>query len=72
MFQTYFETLTDERQNWKIKHSLLEIVVMTIYTVITGCDVWEDIEDFCQVKEQCLKESLHLELKNRLPSYDTI
>ncbi len=72
MLQTYFETLTDERQTWKIKHNLLEIVVMTICAVITGCDVWEDIEDFCRVKEQWLKENLHLELKNGLLSHDTM
>ena len=52
MLQTYFETLTDERQAWKVKHNLLEIVVMTICAVIAGCDAWEDIEDFCRVKEQ--------------------
>ena len=72
MLQTYFETLTDERQTWKVKHNLLEIVVMTICAVIAGCDVWEDIEDFCRVKEQWLKENLHLELKNGLPSHDTM
>ena len=72
MLQTYFETLTDERQAWKVKHNLLEIVVMTICAVIAGCDAWEDIEDFCRVKEQWLKENLHLELKNGLPSHDTM
>lgn len=39
MFQIYFETLTDERQNLKIKHSLLEMVVMIIYMIIVSCDV---------------------------------
>lgn len=72
MLQTYFETLTDERQCWKVKHNLLEIVVMTVCAVIAGCEVWEDIEDFCRVKEQWLKESLHLELKHGIPSHDTI
>ena len=72
MLQTYFETLTDERQAWKVKHNLLEIVVMTICAVIAGCDAWEDIEDFCRVKEQWLKENLDLELKNGLPSHDTM
>ena len=51
MLQEYFQGLTDTRQPWKIKHKLLEIVVMTICAVISGCDVWEDIEDFCDVKE---------------------
>ncbi len=50
----------------------MEIVIMTIYSIIAGCDVWEDIVDFCRVKETWFKESLHLKLKNGLPSHDTM
>ncbi len=50
----------------------MEIVVMTICSVIAGCDVWEDIVDFCRVKEAWFKESLHLKLTNGLPSHDTM
>ena len=45
---------------------------MTICVVIAGCDIWEDIEDFCRVKEKWIREALHMELPNRLPSHDTI
>ncbi len=55
-----------------MKHNLLEIVVMTICAVMAGCDVWEDIMDFCRVKEAWFKESLHMELANGLPSHDTV
>ena len=72
MLLDYFTELTDPRQPWKVKHNLLEIVVMTICSVIAGCDVWEDIVDFCRVKEAWFKESLHLKLKNGLPSHDTM
>jgi predicted transposase YbfD/YdcC len=57
---------------WKVRHNLLEIVVMTICAVISGCDVWEDIADFCRVKEVWLKESLHMQLENGIPSHDTL
>ena len=72
MIQDYFEGLTDKREAWKTRHKLLEIVVMTICAVISGCDGWEDIEDFCRVKEGWFRKSLHMELENGVPSHDTI
>jgi len=72
MLEEYFSSLTDERQDGKIKHDLLEVVVMTICAVIAGCDVWEDIVDFCRVKENWFKESLGMRLENGIPSHDTM
>ena len=72
MLQEYFQELTDKRQPWKIKHKLLEIVVMTICAVIAGCDVWEDIVDYCRVKVCWFRESLHMELTNGIPSHNIL
>lgn len=72
MMREYFEGIKDTRQEGKVKHNLLEIIVMTICAVIAGCDVWEDIADFCRVKEKWLRESLHLKLENGIPSHDTM
>lgn len=72
MMQEYFGELTDNRQAWKVRHNLLEIIVMTICAVIAGCDVWEDITDFCRVKAAWFKESLHMKLENGIPSHDTM
>ncbi len=72
MLKEHFEGLTDDRQSWKVKHNLLEIVVMTICAVIAGCDVWEDIFDYCRVKENWFRESLNMDLKHGIPSHDTI
>ena len=63
MFE-YFENLTDMRQAGKVKHNLLEIVVMTICAVIAGCEAWEDIADYYRVKKNWFKESLHIKLEN--------
>lgn len=52
MLYEYFSDLTDVRRSGKIRHNLLEMVVMTICAVIAGCDAWEDIVDFCRVKEK--------------------
>lgn len=71
MFE-YFENLTDMRQAGKVKHNLLEIVVMTICAVIAGCEAWEDIADYCRVKKNWFKESLHIKLENGIPSHDTL
>lgn len=67
----YFEQIRDPRQGWKVEHNLLEIVVMTICAVISGCEYWDDIVDFCRVKQTWFKEKLGLTLKNGLASHDT-
>jgi len=72
MLKEHFEGLTDDRQSWKVKHNLLEIVVMTICAVIAGCDVWEDIFDYCRAKETWFRESLKMGLEHGIPSHDTI
>ena len=72
MIQRYFGELTDHRQAWKIKYNLLEIIVMTICAVIAGCNVWEDIADYCQAKIDFFREKLHMELTNGVPSHDTM
>ena len=46
----YFEALTDTRQQAKVLHNFAEIVMMVVCAVIAGCDVWEDIADYCRVK----------------------
>ena len=72
MLKEYFDGINDPRQEGKVKHNLLEVIVMTICAVIAGCDVWEDIADFCRVKENWLRESLHMKLENGVPSHDTL
>jgi hypothetical protein len=42
----HFLTLKDPRQEGKITHSLFDIILLTISAVISGCDGWEDIEEF--------------------------
>ena len=71
MLKECFEGITDGRQASKVRHNLLEIVLMTICAIIAGCDAWEDIADFCRVKESWLRERLGLKLENGIPSHDT-
>ena len=71
MLRKCFESLTDSRQQTKVKHNLLEIVIMTVCAVVTGCKFWNQIEDFCKVKQQWFRDKLKLELLNGVPSHDT-
>ncbi len=56
MLQEYFKGIEDKRQAGKVKHNLLEIIVMTICAVIAGCEIWEDIRDYCTVKEAWFRQ----------------
>ena len=67
----YFEEIRDPRQEWKVEHDLLEIIIMTICAVISGLEHWEEIADFCRAKESWFKERLGLKLKNGPASQDT-
>ena len=53
----YFKGMTDPRQEAKVKHSFIETIMIVICAVIAGCDVWEDIADYCRVKEAWFREA---------------
>lgn len=72
MLREYLKGIEDKRQEGKVKHNLLEIIVMTICAVIAGCEIWEDIRDYCTVKEEWFRNSLGMKLENGIPSHDTI
>jgi len=67
----YFETITDPRQPWKVEHNLHEIVILTICAVMSGCEIWEEIVDFCKVREDWFRDKLGLLLANGIASHDT-
>ena len=66
----YFENLPDPRINRKKLHKLQDIIFITIGATICGCDTWEDIEEWAEIREDWLKTIL--ELPNGIPSHDTI
>lgn len=71
MLQKHLETIEDPRQEWKVKHNLHEILIMTICAVVGGAEYWEDIFDFCREKENFFRERLGLTLANGIASHDT-
>jgi predicted transposase YbfD/YdcC len=66
----YFENLPDPRIDRKKLHKLQDIIFITIGATICGCDTWEDIEEWAEIREDWLKTIL--ELPNGIPSHDTI
>jgi len=65
----YFEEMDDYRQQWKIDHNLVEIVVMTVSAVLCGAENYPQIHEFAKMKETFFRRFLKLE--NGIPSQDT-
>ena len=66
----HFVELEDPRMGRNRRHKLIDIVVLTVCAVISGCDTWEDIQDYGDFKLEWLKR--FLELPHGIPSHDTI
>lgn len=69
--ETLSEMIKEPRQKGKIKHSLQNIMIITISAVICGAETWENIADFGERKKTWLKKFLKLP-NNKTPSADTI
>jgi predicted transposase YbfD/YdcC len=67
---SHFEMIEDPRVERTRKHSLVDILCLSICAVIAGAEGWEDIEEFGLQKEAWLRR--HLRLENGIPSHDTI
>lgn len=53
--EEHFVAVTDERQQYKIKYLLLDILLITLVGVICGADDWEAIEEVGKNKLKLLK-----------------
>jgi len=71
MLREHFEVITDPRQPHKVKHNLLEIIIMVICAVVAECDAWYQIEHYCRTKKTWFRKKLKLKLANGIPSHDT-
>lgn len=54
----------------KVKHKLLDIVIIVLFAKLANADDWEEIEIFAKFNEEFLKQ--YIELENGIPSHDTI
>ncbi len=65
----YFQNLSDPRQQGKVEHKLIDIVMIAISAILSGAESWTEIELFGQEKKEWL--STFLDLPNDIPSHDT-
>jgi len=60
----------DPRRQWgNLRHQLVDIFIIALFGIISGCESWEDVEDYGKTKEKWLRGFLVLE--HGVPSADT-
>lgn len=67
--EQHFSSLTDPRIQYKVRHKLIDIIVITICAVISGADGWTEVEEYGKAKYEWLGS--FLELPYGIPSHDT-
>ena len=63
----FFEELEDSRQDWKVKHSLYEILMVTMCGVVANGKSILEILEIASCKEQWLRDSLKLDFPKDFP-----
>jgi len=66
----YISGIEDKRQEWKVVHQLVDIVVIVLFATLANADDWHEIEIFARNNEEVLRR--YIELLNGVPSHDTI
>lgn len=66
----HLSIIRDFRQPGKVQHELVDVLFLAITAVISGCEGWEEIEDFGNEKLDWLR--LYLPFEGGIPSDDTI
>lgn len=66
----YLSTVEDKRVSGKVRHSLSDIVLLVLLSLLANVEYWEEIEDFGKHYETDLRR--YLSLENGIPSHDTI
>lgn len=69
LFLLHFAQLEDPRLDRKKRHSLINLITITICAVLGGAEGWTDIARFGKAKEPWLRT--FLTLPNGIPSHDT-
>lgn len=68
-FFEHFGSLADPRVERTRLHKLSDILFITMAAVLSGCDDWNEIELYAEMKEEWLRK--YLELPGGIPSHDT-
>lgn len=66
----WIELIEDVRQQSKVRHSLVDIIVIVLFAMLANANEWEEIAFFAEAHEEYLKK--YIKLDNGVPSHDTI
>lgn len=66
----WMEYIEDSRQQSKVRHKLVDIIVIVLFATLANADGWEEIEMFARYQEAYLRK--YIKLENGVPSHDTI
>ena len=66
----YVSTVTDIRQEKKVLHKMMDIIMLVFFAMLANADDWVEMEVFGKEHEKFLRN--YLELPNGIPSHDTI
>ena len=69
-FQEHFSAIAEPRQFAKVSYPLFDILFLTVAAVVTGCEGWEDIEDFGLERLEWLNKFGMF--SDGIPAHDTI
>ena len=64
------EFIEDIRQQAKVRHKLLDVIVIVLFAKLANADDWEEMEAFAECHEEFLKQ--YIDLENGIPSHDTL
>ncbi|TWT59797.1 ISAs1 family transposase [Rubinisphaera italica] len=68
-FLLFFEDLADPREDYKVTHSLSDMIFLALCGAVANCDHWTEIEIYARNHLKFLKK--YVSLKNGVPSHDT-
>ena len=60
----------DTRYQPNARHKIEDIILITLFALLTKCNEWKEIESFAKKKEKWLRK--YLEFPNGIPSHDNI
>lgn len=66
----YVSTVTDLRQQKKVLHKMMDIILLVFFAMLANADDWVEMEVFGKEHEKFLRN--YLKLPNGIPSHDTI
>ena len=63
-------SLEDSRQQWKVKHNLVDILIIVMLAILTGHNDFEEMVIFAEARVEILRK--YIKLENGIPHKDTL